>query len=112
MSVAAAAMPMSASATGPKDRHPFVTDAFQDPVVSRAASFFAGRGRTRLFAFFRRTDIFFNETLRSDRSTLSRYRIERAGGCAFLTRTSFFSTTFRVALKESTQQRRCPATGG
>ena len=97
MSVAAATMPISASAPGHKGRHPFVADAFLDPVASRALSFFAERGRTRLFAFFRRTDIFLNETLRSDRSTLSRYRIERAGGCTFLTRPSFFSSTFRVA---------------
>jgi hypothetical protein len=63
---------ISASATTGKDRHPLVSDAFLDLVVSRAASFFAERGRTRLVAFFTRTDIFFNETLRSDRSTLSR----------------------------------------
>jgi hypothetical protein len=86
MSVAAATM-ISASAPVSKDGHPFVTDAFLDLVGSRAASFFAERGRTRLFTVFARTDIFLNETLRSDRSTLSRYRIERAGSCTFLTRT-------------------------
>ena len=88
MSVAAATM-TSASAPARKDDHPFVTDALLDLVVSRAASFFAERGRTRLCTFFARTDIFLKETLRSDRSTLSRYRIERAGSCTFLTRTSF-----------------------
>jgi hypothetical protein len=86
MSVAAVMM-ISASATTRKDGHPLVTHVFVDLVVSRLASFFAERGRTRLFTVFARTDIFLNETLRSDRSTLSRYRIERAGSCTFLTRT-------------------------
>src|SRR5215831_15316019 len=81
-------MPMSAGATARHDGHPFLTDAaLPDFAVSRAASFLAEREGTRLLAFFTRTDIFLNETLRSDRSTLSRYRIERAGACAFLTRT-------------------------
>src|SRR5262245_13345196 len=82
MSVAAATMAMSAGAAARTDRHLFVTG---DPVVSRAASFFAERDRTRFFAFFTRTDIFLNEPRRSDRSMLSRYRIERAGRRAFIT---------------------------
>ena len=89
MSVAAATMAMTAGATTRTDGRPFVAAAFWDLAVSRAAFFFAERARTRLFTVFARTDIFLNETLRSDRSTLSRYRIERAGSCTFLTRTSF-----------------------
>ena len=77
---------MSAGAPARKDGQPFATDTASLPlVVSRAASFFGERDRSRFFAFFTRTDIFLNETRRSDRSTLSRYRIERAGGSAFLT---------------------------
>jgi|SRR5215471_8351784 len=113
MSVATAMMPTSAGATGRKDGHPFVTDAaLPDFVVSRAASFFAERDGTRLFAFFTRTDIFLNETLRSDRSTLSRYRIERAGGCAFLTRTVLLLNDLPCGCEDLPQQRTCPATGG
>jgi hypothetical protein len=87
MSVAAATMAMTAGATTRTDGRPFVAAAFWDLAVSRAAFFFAERARTRLFAFFTDADIFFSETLRRDRSTLSRYRTERADGCAFLTRT-------------------------
>ena len=104
-------MAVSAGAAARKDGHRFVTHAFAD-LVWRAASFFAERDRTRLFAFFRRTDIFLNETRRSDRSTLSRYRIERAGSCPFLTAPSFFLTDLPRGLTDSTQQRSCPEGGG
>ena len=100
MSVAAATMPMSASAMVREDGHPFVTDAgLLDFFVSRAPPFVGELDRTRLFAFFTRTGIFLNEIRRSDRSTLSRYRIERAGGCAFFTRTVLLLGDVLVALK-------------
>jgi hypothetical protein len=86
MSVAAARMTMSAGAPARKNGQPFGTDsASLGLVVLRAPSFFGERDRSRFFAFFTRTDIFLNETRRSDRSTLSRYLIERAGGSVFLT---------------------------
>jgi hypothetical protein len=112
MSVAAATMAMSAGAAARTDRHLFVTRALLDPVVSRAASFLAERVRTRFFAFFTLTDIFLNETRRSDRSMLSRYRIERVGGCAFITRTILLPNGLPRVVEPSTQQRCCPATGG
>src|SRR5215471_16247523 len=112
MTVAEAARTMSAVAPARTDGHPFVTDAFPDPVVSRAASFFAERDRTRLRTFFTRTDIFLSETLRSDRSTLSRYRIERAGGCAFFTRTVLLlNAPFRVGLTPVPSKGAAPAAG-
>src|SRR6516165_3933015 len=92
INVAPATMAMSAGAAARKDGQAFVTHAFQDPIVSRAPSCFAERNRARFLAFFARTEIFFNETLRSDRSTLSRYRIERVGRCAFFTPTVLLLT--------------------
>ena len=74
MSAAAATMAMSPGAAARTACHLFVAGAFLD---------FVAGDRTRLFAFTR-TDIFLNETRRSDRSMLSRYRIERAVRRAFI----------------------------
>ena len=109
MSVATATMTMSAGATTRTDGRAFVTDEFWDLVVSRAAFFFAERARARLFAFFTDADIFFSETLRRELSTLSRYRIERPDGCAFLTRAVLPICSLPYGLKPFTQQRCCPA---
>ncbi len=94
-------MPMSAYAIAREDGHA-VTIGATAPLgffVSRATALFAGRDRTRVAVFFTRTGSFFNEILRSVRSTLSRYCVERAGVCGFLTRTAIPpSLTVRLAV--------------
>lgn len=89
MSVAAAKMTMSASAPARKDGEPPATASLA-LVVLRAASFVGESERSRFFAFFTRTDIFLNETRRSERSTLSRYVIERVERSVFLKCTVLF----------------------
>jgi hypothetical protein len=105
-------MPMSASAMTREDGHPFVTEAaVLDVFVSRAASFGAELDRTRLVAFLTRAGIFLNEIRRSDRSTLSRYRIERAGGFAFFTPTVPPLDDVPRGFEASTSKEVAPATG-
>jgi hypothetical protein len=99
MSVAEARTTMMAGAPARTDGQPLATvTASVVRVVLRAASFLGERDRSRFFASFTRPGIFLNETRRSDRSTLSRYLIERAGGSALLTSTVLFGDPAAGAL--------------
>jgi hypothetical protein len=56
------------------------------PECFAPAEFFNRLDRCGGFAFFTRSDILFNESVRSVRSAESKYRIDRGGLLAFFTR--------------------------